>query len=368
MSFFIHKFPRFFLVLGLSLSLLLSSCAMSSPEAISRGSESNIAEENLVAVNQSEQSQSNISLVKRLDPSLPPFTTESSDQNITLAGNNVTADWCRTLAEDNGFSVLVSPEDNLKQVASGINLSGLYNDTTLQDFCLPLYLIPLMLVQSVGQVHFMESDEIEKEYGLVHALVDGNQTLHFSKASVSTGVLHHELTHTWFKKEDAKAGKRRLWDEFWAASAALDVLPEGPERDAVEEEFWHLSKALDDFPEHPYLLRWRSVAGDVYGKGLQIDEEGYLYWASAANSSAPGAYGPKWGIMNPQGAEKPSEDIGTFIESIIIFPETFAPLLNKSSQSYDPRYRKKLDLLLEFGFITIEHHGVVINASGVDLD
>lgn len=68
--------------------------------------------------------------------------------------------------------------------------------------------------------------------------------------------------------------------------------------------------------------------------------------------------------MTPYGCFNILEDVATFVGATVT-PNSFSGLLNPASPKYDERYRKKLDLIYEYKFISEAEYNRVLEAEGV---
>jgi hypothetical protein len=109
--------------------------------------------------------------------------------------------------------------------------------------------------------------------------------------------------------------------------------------------------------ENQFSKEWQDIAGEVYGEGLEVNLEGGglpVEWAD-------GTYGPKNGCTRAYGCNNYHEDVATFVEHVAEGDHNFyKPLITPGNEQYDPRYRKKLDLLYKSGFITTEDYHKII--------
>lgn len=72
---------------------------------------------------------------------------------------------------------------------------------------------------------------------------------------------------------------------------------------------------------------------------------------------------PYGGFIRPYGSSNIQEDIATFREKVVGDPGFFQryELIDENSQFYNPTYKTKIDLLLEYGFITQDEYNAVFN-------
>lgn len=115
----------------------------------------------------------------------------------------------------------------------------------------------------------------------------------------------------------------------------------------------HSGNNLDD----SFFEKWRDAAGDVYGPKYSRFVEARRIWNSGACS------GPRYGCVSPYGCWNEDEDIATQVEEATTAPGAYRSLLDPTSDYYvdqpDQRpyaavYRKKLELLKEYNFISEE--------------
>ena len=113
----------------------------------------------------------------------------------------------------------------------------------------------------------------------------------------------------------------------------------------------------------PFFKKWNEVAGDIYGKisGVGETPKG-KFWVY--NDGSP-PYLAKYGIVNAYGGKNLFEDTATSVEKISTNPSFFSCLIKPGCKDYDERYRKKLDLLHEYNFISKEEYDAVLMAAGV---
>lgn len=98
--------------------------------------------------------------------------------------------------------------------------------------------------------------------------------------------------------------------------------------------------------------QWKSVSGDAYGKDL-AKRDGTTSWSD-------GTYGPKNSCVRTYGCTNYEDDVATFVENVNKNPSFYKPLITPGSPQYDQRYKKKLDLLYQNGFITKERYDLVV--------
>ncbi|MBI1971219.1 hypothetical protein HYS47_05715 [Candidatus Woesearchaeota archaeon] len=144
---------------------------------------------------------------------------------------------------------------------------------------------------------------------------------------------------------------------------------------ATEEETQRLSalqqKAEQEEQKDDLEERWETIADDVYGTTLLKEpEEGRDYSTEWKDNTK----GPRQGCIRAYGCNNYLEDIATFVEPIangdhefftregLIMPPGH-PLYD--SAKYDPRYKQKLDLLLEYQFITEEDYRKILQPLGL---
>ena len=106
-----------------------------------------------------------------------------------------------------------------------------------------------------------------------------------------------------------------------------------------------------------FIQVWTNVAGgeEVYGANLgERTVAGYnaVVWAD-------GTSGPRNGCVRAYGCNNALEDIATYVE-YANNPSFWQPLVTQSSPQYDPRYRQKLDFLLQYGFINQNQYSNIV--------
>ncbi len=125
----------------------------------------------------------------------------------------------------------------------------------------------------------------------------------------------------------------------------------GKEVDRLQE---NLDKAKKKYKETPsaYETEWSEIAGDVYGR-VKWEESEY-------------GFGAKKGCVREYGCTSAWEDGATFVEEISVYPGFFKDLINPEfKDTYDLRYRQKLDYLYNHKFISEEEYNNVLRKAGV---
>ena len=142
--------------------------------------------------------------------------------------------------------------------------------------------------------------------------------------------------------------------------------------EAAHVRFNGLNESKSDFSK-----KWGEIADFKYGKEnmktynlnskVNPNKFKYVLWRDDKTTI------PKNGLLTPYSAKSISEDVAVFIECIsfanekesankTIFPELF-PLF--FADTTDHRYRKKLDLLKEYNFLTKEEHKTSCDNLGI---
>lgn len=137
---------------------------------------------------------------------------------------------------------------------------------------------------------------------------------------------------------------------------------------AVFDNIAHIRSAIritSETTADSFVGRWKSIAGDIYGKYVGTDTEYNINPGWTDNGIDDG---PRHGCVRSYGAKNFYEDVATFVEQIWKNPEFFRPLVDPKSASYDPRYKQKLDLLLEYRFITREQYDVAVGMPAKKID
>ena len=109
-----------------------------------------------------------------------------------------------------------------------------------------------------------------------------------------------------------------------------------------------------------FQKEWLEAAGDVYNKhARKSDEYGSYVWTGEDEPTL--MFEARHGCMRPYSTTSYREDVSTFVEAIWEQPEKVKQLLDQTQPNYDPRYQKKLDLLLKYGFISKEVYESVLS-------
>ena len=213
----------------------------------------------------------------------------------------------------------------------------------------------------------------------------------FKETFLPQGVLHHEATHAKIRTEDRTLDSYKAWAKeemsmrrFYAEDYRSYVEGSGSEARLSEEYKIYLKDAgfslgeIEKFEEdvkEVYILReqydkersqpnayktqWEAVAGPVYKSPAEEKLKEGVQW--------PGL--PASGCLNPYGCSNYDEDRAEYNRYVkTVDTSFFIPLLTPPGNpkhdlsQYDPRYRQKLDLLLEFRDISQEDYDRIVNA------
>ncbi len=137
-----------------------------------------------------------------------------------------------------------------------------------------------------------------------------------------------------------------------------------------EEDFLHESAHLLSYRcyrlDNKFQEEWRAAAGDVYDRYVlpRTEHGGDGGWQNRRSRGLP-----QFGCMNSYGNKDFLEDVATFAEAATFEPGRLRELIDPDSAYYRDYpdqapfvgvYRKKLDLLLRYGFITQKEYGVIL--------
>lgn len=133
-----------------------------------------------------------------------------------------------------------------------------------------------------------------------------------------------------------------------------------PLSESVVDEKW-----MDTLPisynevKSNYFSGWDYRDEDLLKHKELYEREGLYNFESGFNDM------PYGGFVSPYGSNDILEDIATYREKIIVDPGFFNKfrLIDDTSENpfYDPAYKKKIDLLLEYGFITEQEYDAVFH-------
>jgi hypothetical protein len=119
--------------------------------------------------------------------------------------------------------------------------------------------------------------------------------------------------------------------------------------------------------------RWKAIAGDVYGKELGESIVGDQN--AVAVTWDDGSSMPRYGCIRAYGCNNYYEDVATFVEpvadgdfsslQVLVNPDSdyytkTYPVDEQTAKEWATRYKQKLDLLYEFGFIKGEDYQKII--------
>lgn len=133
-------------------------------------------------------------------------------------------------------------------------------------------------------------------------------------------------------------------------------------REALMTKLDSLGLELDQIEneaKHPILEEWKEVHGEEYGERVETGKEGYHVYKDDAKAES------KHGCVTPYGCSEIEEDIAEFVGYTKQPPEFWKPLLDPKSESYDPRYMKKLNLLLKYKGISQENYDIILKRAGL---
>ncbi|MFH1455422.1 MAG: hypothetical protein ABIF40_00550 [archaeon] len=199
----------------------------------------------------------------------------------------------------------------------------------------------------------------------------------FVKETTQPSALRHEVSHTRtfdlvngealeFEKE-WKVYTLQLWKKHEASElpvyAQIDD-GEGGSYFAVtwpgvqlsneeREELLRLCTEADVKTADKFISKWKTVAGDVYGKDL-----GFGYVQDLSVLWQDGTHGPRHGCVRAYGCNNEMEDIATFTEQLAEKDYDFYRGLIDSCNNRENYeiYRNKIELLHEYKFMTDDEY------------
>lgn len=198
--------------------------------------------------------------------------------------------------------------DDLKQLFPDLKIKGSYNSQRIKQTIDLLQTLPPKVLSNLEGIDFVPTDLKAKR----DAYATSDRWIHLYTTRINVSTFQHECAHI--------------------------------------RTFY-----LESLNAETFQKRWLSIAGDIYGK--YIDEPnhfGSTVWRGEESPSA--MHEPRHGCVRPYGSLNYREDIATFVEMIWTQPEKIKKLLDRENPNYDPRYQKKVDSLLEYGFITKERY------------
>jgi len=215
-----------------------------------------------------------------------------------------------------------------------ISLTGNIDSTNIKLAIDYLLSLPPKMLASIKGIDF---PVIWESAGLAYATSDG--IIHLMRATFDMFSFQHECAHilTFHLENKIVEG----------ANATLTAVGLKP-----------ITNVLTKVKKQSFKGRWQSIAGDVYSKYIDPDTKYNINPGWKKNGLDDG---PRHGCVKSYGSKDFYEDVATFVEQIWKNPEFFSPLVNPKSASYDPRYKQKLALLLEYGFINKAQYDKVIS-------
>jgi|GEM_PF-5720319 len=180
----------------------------------------------------------------------------------------------------------------------------------------------------------------------------------------SDKLLYHEAAHTFtFQLDhDEQLGdeeKRKLYQLYKKRELAIKRGVPTPSLPEMSQFEIALAKSYTPSRASPgeFRKKWEEIAGDVYGKDLGekvIADRNAVSWSDGGGD-------PRYGCVRPYGCNNIYEDIATFVEPIVNKDFAFyQALITPGSKRYDSRYRQKLDLLHEYGFMVDEDYQKIV--------
>ncbi|GEM_PF-4561615 len=130
-------------------------------------------------------------------------------------------------------------------------------------------------------------------------------------------------------------------------------------------ELAHVATFYAEETDSLFEAEWLEVAGEIYGKHVipQNKKSNDNGWKGRLNH-----YGPAFGCVSSYGGYNYYEDVATFVEETAKFsPGSFFQPLLSANNPYHKIYRKKLDLLVKYQFISDEQYRAIVNYKGSPL-
>lgn len=157
----------------------------------------------------------------------------------------------------------------------------------------------------------------------------------FSK-TIAHEIGHIGLTNIIVREYNGRDLREDIHQEFRAFINSLYL--------SKEEEASEIIKQREPYPEIPFREQWVRVATENGFEAVPAviqTEDKYWVWEDDKTR------GPRKGFLNPYNATNWKEDVAEYVALAETDPSQFKPLLNPKSSTYDPRYRQKLDLLVQ---------------------
>jgi hypothetical protein len=108
--------------------------------------------------------------------------------------------------------------------------------------------------------------------------------------------------------------------------------------------------------KNAFSFRWMEIAGDHLGRHVAASVDYTSEWADRDENRKSAAYG----FVAPYGGKNIYEDVATMSVMIIDSPYEMREIIAKASPEEKDMLLKKMDLLLEFGFITQAQYDEVL--------
>ena len=244
---------------------------------------------------------------------------------------------------------------------------------------------------SIGNINFLEPTEL----GFFSASTEAEtRNLNFKPGEFGAEEFIHESAHA--LQLDMREGFKddpdikKINDELEkinqkVVSSTNKLSSSNPSSDQIESKIIDIEKDLKDNLKRqielidlrenifakkiPFEKEWKAVAGS-YDKVESIALGGvykdYSQMGKEESDKLAAENGKDWmskprlGYVRPYGGQNILEDVATFVEKSDN-PDFFKPLLDSNNPNYDVRYKEKIDMLYNYGFITKSKYQAIIS-------
>jgi hypothetical protein len=232
-------------------------------------------------------------------------------------------------------------------------------------------------------------------------------SMHLRSNYLVNSIVYHELAHVYFQDYEQTQGitnlrkersslwnslvdnddeiksikeQKSIFDDFltqeeldFQLKFRIEEIRNLPENKEMIDKINSLDKKIfEESLKHPMKQEWLSVVGGIeaYKGKTSLTNEGEVIWSNSKCIDCPEATQARDGFVRSYGASDIEEDIATYLENIyrnpkfydpLIFPEDYSiEEINKFNNEDPSKFRKKIELLYKYNFITQERYNLIM--------
>ena len=259
-----------------------------------------------------------------------------------------------------------------------IKITGRVDDTTIKRLSDTLDLLPPKVVESIkGFEVFTDEEWAKGEHANADAFISNNNIIRLKQSDLRLSTVYHEAAHglhrnirnsEFLQKENmvkpilemqnklGEIGKKHGYSGYYTSDTGVSKISQSwemndQERNQFNQILQEYQKGVLEYREGGFQNKWKKIATSGY-----VEVAPRTGWAV-----------PKYGFIRLYGSTEQyqwTEDIATYMEVIYTKgPEFFKPLITEGNPQYDSRYRQKLELLQEYGFITKDKYNEILGTT-----